>query len=110
MILYHITKPEYLPKICTGGLQPLLGKGLRLLRDRDNFVYLTNDVDKIINEQLGSCWPEIAIITVEVDNVKPKQYTCGYPTPISSTFEFIIDSVPPERIINTEIKKNIFVE
>lgn len=105
MILYHITKPEYLPKICTEGLRPLLGKGLRRMGDRDGFIYLTNDIDKIINEQLGlKHWSEIAIITVDVDNAKPKQYNC-YAPPISSTFEFIIDSVSPDRIVNTEMKK-----
>jgi hypothetical protein len=105
MILYHITKPDLLPMICSGGLLPLLGKGLRRMGDRDAFVYLTNDVDKIVNEQLGlNYWSEIAIVTVDVNNAKPVQYNC-YAPPISSTFEFIVDSVSPDRIVNTEIKK-----
>ena len=95
-MLYHLTKPENLPTILTGGLIPDYKRGIG--RTRYGYVFLTNDFEKIIETQLGrNYWKEVAILHIETDNFKP--FT------IESDFEFVTDYVSPESIKKIEYIK-----
>lgn len=97
-MLYHLTKPENLPTILTGGLIPNYKRGIG--RTRYGYVFLTNDFEKIIETQLGrNYWKEVSILHIETDNFKPFIYQ---PFNLESDFEFISDYISPECIKKIE--------
>lgn len=102
-MLYHLTKPENLPTILTAGLIPDYKRGIG--RVKYGYVFLTNDVERIIETQLGrNYWREATILHIETDNVKPFLYT-STGISIPSDYEFITDYVSPNDIIKTEYLK-----
>lgn len=102
MKLYHITRLNNLDSILTSGILPGRSKGLLKKNDeRSQWVWLTNDVNKIIETQAGDGWRNnIAIIEVHVTNIKPFIYKWNNS---ESDFEFVCDIVKPEEIIDINI-------
>jgi len=98
MILYHITKIENIDSILEKGILPNYKRGITHWSIKQNYVFLTNNVDKIIKEQIGLCWgKEIVIIEVDIFKYEPYLYKS---TNKISDFEFITDRVLPEEIKN----------
>jgi len=96
MKLYHITRSENIGSIMEKGIIPHYTNGLG--RERYGKVFLTNDVNKIINEHGGEKWRTgIAVIEVEGVDYKPHLYTC-WKIPVESDFEFVVDKVLPCHI------------
>jgi len=102
-MLYHITKPENISNILIEGLKPDYKKGIGSIKYKK--VFLTNDIWKIIDTQLGrNHWKEIAIIYIDTHNVEPHIYT-STGIPIKSDFEFVTDYIPPNDIKKIEYIK-----
>ncbi len=53
MILYHITKEKWIPSIMSKGLIPGYRRGLKVCGSKCKTVFLTNDLNKIIDWQCG---------------------------------------------------------
>jgi len=101
MKLYHITKSKNIVSILNIGILPKYGKGLT--RKGCDKVFLTNDIDRIIKTQGGVTWESgIAIIEVDVKDYETHIYKC-YVQPKYSDFEFTIDKVEVNEIINIKI-------
>ena len=101
MKLYHITRCENIDSIMEKGIIPDYSVGLG--RERYGKVFLTNDVNRIINEQGGETWRTgIAVIEVGGLEYKPHLYTC-WKIPVESNFEFVVDRVLPCHIKNVLI-------
>ena len=104
MTLYHITRKNNVPRILIEGLLPSRSKGLTARTPKHNKVFLTNDIDKIIKYMGGSSWEtNIAILGVKCTDAKPAIYT-HTGIQVESDFEFIIDKVLPNQIINVEYR------
>lgn len=100
-MLYHLTNPKNLPTIITRGIIPDYKKGIG--RIKHGYVFLTNDVERIIETQLGrNYWKEVAIIHIDTDNFKPFIYQA---TNLESDFEFVSDYVSPKCIKKIEYIK-----
>jgi hypothetical protein len=98
MILYHITKAENIESIMEKGILPSFKKGITTGSTKHTQVFLTNDINKVIETQIGDSWQnEIAILKVEVDNIKPHKYYCFEP-PRDSDFEFVTNKVNIKNI------------
>jgi len=102
MILYHITKVENIESIMEKGILPNYKKGITCGDVKHTQVFLTNNINKVIETQIGDSWEnEIAIleVEVEVDNIKPHKYYCFEP-PRDSDFEFVTNKVNIKNIKN----------
>ena len=104
MILYHITKEEYIPSIIRFGILPSFKNGITCSKIKHNYVFLTNDINKIFCNQIGktASLKYNCLITVDVENYKPYIYQ-GFIIPKISDFEFIIDKVEINQIKNIEV-------
>lgn len=102
-ILYHITKKKYISSILIKGLIPAYRKGIKVCGDRCKYVYLTNNINKIIYEQCGINYckkHDLIIIEINCENliINPKKYISNGTYTIS-TFEFITNKITPDRIL-----------
>jgi len=98
MILYHITKIENIDSILEKGILPNYKRGITHWSIKQDYVFLTNNVDKIIKEQIGLCWgKEIVIIELDIISSQPIFYKA---TGRFSDYEFIVNKVLPEQIKN----------
>lgn len=96
----------------TEGLIPGKRKGLTCGMKRWDKIFLTNSIEKIIDEQMGSSYKyeEYKVLIIDCSNieVKPKeyhQYRAG--TYTLSDFEFVTNKIEPKyikNIINGPIK------
>ena len=107
MILYHITKVENIKSIMEKDILPNFKEGITADGRKHKQVFLTNDINRVIETQIGDCWGnEIAIFEVEInpDDIKPHKYYCFNP-PKDSDFEFVTDKVNKENIKNIRYVK-----
>lgn len=101
-MFYHITKPENLHQILDLGIIANYKKGIG--KDKHGKVFLTNNVEKIIETQLGrNHWKDILILYIDTQ-AKPHTYTSRGIEELSD-FEFVTDYVPTRDIIGMEIIK-----
>ncbi len=101
MILHHITPLCNVDSILRNGLIPAHSTGINRSRTSIS-VFLTNDVNKIIETQSGKEWCEqfnSIVLEIDVSNliIKPHEYNAFVPA-IISDYEFICEYVPPENI------------
>ena len=107
MILYHITKVENIKSIMEKGILPNFKEGITADGRKHKQVFLTNDIYRVIETQIGDCWGnEITIFEVEINinDIKPVKYYC-FEQPIDSDFEFTTDKVNKENIKNIRYVK-----
>lgn len=107
VVLYHITKTKNVESILNFGIVPQKlskRKGITTHYYIQEKVYLTNDIQKIINEQMGEeffnkhSW---SIVEVDVTDLKVEAHKYHFKeTPTYSDFEFVVKNVPAENIIN----------
>jgi hypothetical protein len=110
MVLYHITKVENIESIMENGILPDYKKGITCSGVKHNQVFLTNDINKVIDTQIGDSWGnELVIFKVHIDNVKPHKYYCFEP-PKDSDFEFVTNKVDKENIKNYKLWKIMKIE
>ena len=110
MVLYHITKVENIESIMENGILPDYKKGITCSAAKHNQVFLTNDINKVIDTQIGDSWGnELVIFKVHIDNVKPHKYYCFEP-PKDSDFEFVTNKVDKENIKNYKLWKIMKIE
>lgn len=102
MILYHITKEQYIPSISIHGLIPMKEKGMTgRFKNRCNCVWLTNDPSYIKETQLGDCWPDAVLLEIDVSGLDIKHYQItnhrGYECSILYELQYH-GTIPPDRI------------
>ena len=116
-MLYHITERKNLPSILERGLIPCFTKSLISKYFREPFcIWLTNNYEKIINEQMGLDYflrKDMIILKVNVKEliIKDVIYTGGAKDIISSFEKNFFGIINPERLsiheyslkINTKI-------
>lgn len=95
---YHITKTKNAFSIAARGLLPGFSRGIGGIKGSDK-VFLTNDVDKIIKIQCGKEWMKDSSIVTVLADPQPHVYLSNE----ISDFEFVIDEVKPEQIIEINL-------
>lgn len=106
MILYHITKKKWLTSILTNGLIPGYRRGLRVNGKKCNTIFLTNDIEKIVNFQCGMDYVnkhELVVLHINTKDLKvePTKYL-GCATYTISDFEFETSKIEVDKIIKIE--------
>ena len=97
--MYHRTKEKHLQSILEKGLIPKKKKGMTISKEH-NSVFLTNDINKIIETQCGKEWiNKHKCIALEINtsdlNVAPVKYDATYTI---SDFEFETSYISPDKI------------
>jgi hypothetical protein len=101
MKLYHISKRIHTNSILTKGLIPAYRKGLTVAKKQEK-VFLTNDVERILKTQAGEKWckrwdPVVFEVDVTDLNVSPVKYIYNR-TYTLSDFEFEAGRIEPSRL------------
>lgn len=106
MILYHLTKRRYATSILAHGIKPGYRKGLTLSDRKQKSVFVTNDINKIVQWQSGKEWCEkhdAVVFEIDMNDVqhKPVEYWSGGTYTISD-FEFTTTKIKTDQIIKVQ--------
>ena len=103
MILYHITKRKHVMSILRYGLKPAHRRGINVSHKKCQHVFLTNDIDYIVNDQCGREWAvkhDCVVLHVDTRDlpIRPHRHYSGA-TYTESNVEFVVERVQAEKII-----------
>ena len=109
MILYHITKRKHIPSIQVKGIIPGFRRGLFTGKIKLKKVYLTNNVQYVINNQAGQKWCDRwdpIVLEIDIETAESLKIRCSG-TYTLSLFEFVTDKIKPEQIKRIRKLKDI---